>query len=235
MLRIEGLCAGYGEIQVLTDVKLDVGRGEIVAIVGANGAGKSTLLRTIMGSLAARRGTVRFEDASISGLPAHRIAERGIRLVPEGRRVFPNLSVEENLLTGMYLAPRAESARRLQRVFALFPVLAERRRQLASTLSGGQQQMLALGRALVGEPKLLMLDEPSLGLAPKAVEEIFLTLAELRGVDSGILLVEQNARKALALADRGYVLEQGRVALEGRASDLGSDESVINAYLGGNA
>lgn len=234
MLRVDRLCAGYGDIQVLTDVSLRLGRGEIVAIVGANGAGKSTLLRTIMGSLRTRRGSVRFEDAVLTGMAPHRIAEQGIRLVPEGRRVFPNLSVEENILTGAYLRPREGAKQALERAFALFPILAERRRQLASTLSGGEQQMLALTRALAGEPRLLMLDEPSLGLAPKVVEEIFGRLADLRNANSGLLLVEQNARKALELADRAYVLENGRVALEGPACDLSTHESVVAAYLGGN-
>ena len=234
MLRVDSVCAGYGDIQVLTDVSLHVERGEIVAIVGANGAGKSTLLRTIMGTLPVRRGRVSFLDAIVSGEAAHRIAAAGVRLVPEGRRVFANLTVEDNLRAGAYLCSRTTANQALERVFALFPMLSERRRQLASTLSGGQQQMLALGRALAAEPKLLMLDEPSLGLGPKVVEEIFHKLTELRGADIAILLVEQNARKALTLADRAYVLENGRVVLEGPASDLRYNESVVNAYLGGN-
>jgi branched-chain amino acid transport system ATP-binding protein len=235
MLRIESVCAGYGDIQVLSDVSLQVDAGEIVAIVGANGAGKSTLLRTVMGTLALRSGRIRFMDRLLSNQPPHRIAARGLRLVPEGRRVFPNLTVEDNLRAGAYLMPGAAVDRALERAYALFPTLAARRAQLASTLSGGQQQMLALGRALVTEPKMLMLDEPSLGLAPKVVEEIFLKLADLRGTEIGILLVEQNARKALALADRAYVLENGRVVLEGAAGDLYRNESVIHAYLGGKA
>jgi len=234
MLRVDSVCAGYGDIQVLTDVSLHVERGEIVAIVGANGAGKSTLLRTIMGSLPARRGRVSFLDAILSGEAAHRIAAAGIRLVPEGRRVFANLTVEDNLRAGAYLRARSTVNQALERVFALFPMLSERRRQLASTLSGGQQQMLALGRALAAEPKLLMLDEPSLGLGPKVVEEIFQKLTELRSTEIAILLVEQNARKALTLADRAYVLENGRVVLEGPARDLRHNESVVNAYLGGD-
>jgi branched-chain amino acid transport system ATP-binding protein len=234
MLRVESVCAGYGDIQVLTDVSLHVERGEIVAIVGANGAGKSTLLRTIMGSLPARRGRVSFLDEILSGASADRIAAAGVRLVPEGRRVFANLTVEDNLRAGAYLRARSTVSQALERVFSLFPMLAERRRQLASTLSGGQQQMLALGRALAAEPKLLMLDEPSLGLAPRLVEEIFQKLNELRSADIAILLVEQNARKALNLADRAYVLENGGVVLEGPAGDLRYNESVVNAYLGGN-
>jgi len=235
MLRVDAVCAGYGDIQVLTDVSLGVEPGEIVAIVGANGAGKSTLLRTIMGTLPSRRGQVNFMGRSLSGVAPHRIAAAGIRLVPEGRRVFANLSVEDNLRAGAYLRPRAAVNQALQRIYALFPILAERRGQRASTLSGGQQQMLALGRALAAEPKLLMLDEPSLGLAPKIVEEIFQKLADLRGAEIGILLVEQNARKALALADRAYVLENGAVVLQGAARELSRNESVINAYLGGDA
>jgi branched-chain amino acid transport system ATP-binding protein len=235
MLRIESVCAGYGDIQVLNDVSLQVDAGEIVAIVGANGAGKSTLLRTIMGTLVPRSGRIHFMDRLLSNRAPHRIAAQGLRLVPEGRRVFANLTVEDNLRAGAYLKPSAEVGTALERIYSLFPVLAERRRQLASTLSGGQQQMLALGRALVSEPKMLMLDEPSLGLAPKVVQEIFLTLADLRGAHIGILLVEQNARKALALADRAYVLENGRVVLEGAADELYRNESVIHAYFGGDA
>ena len=235
MLHVDSIRAGYGDIEVLAQVSLHVGRGEIVAIVGANGAGKTTLLRTIMGSLPVRLGSVNFLNAPLAGLTPNRVAGAGIRLVPEGRRVFANLTVEENLRAGAYLRSRSAEAPALERAYSLFPMLAERRRQLASTLSGGQQQMLALGRALAGEPKLLMLDEPSLGLAPKVVEEIFRKLADLRGADMGILLVEQNARKALALADRAYVLENGRVVLEGAAPDLCRNVSVVNAYLGGDA
>jgi len=235
MLHIDAICAGYGDIQVLTDVSLGVEPGEIVAIVGANGAGKSTLLRTIMGSLPARRGRVTFMGRTLTGVAPHLIAASGIRLVPEGRRVFASLSVEDNLRAGAYLRPRAAVSQALARILALFPDLAERRHQRASTLSGGQQQMLALGRALAAEPRLLMLDEPSLGLAPRIVEEIFQKLAELRGAEIGILLVEQNARKALALADRAYVLENGVVVLDGPARELSRNASVINAYLGGDA
>lgn len=235
MLHVDAICAGYGDIQVLTDVSLGVEPGEIVAIVGANGAGKSTLLRTIMGSLPARRGRVDFMGRVLSGVAPHLIAAAGIRLVPEGRRVFASLSVEDNLRAGAYLRPRAAVKQTLERMFTLFPMLAERQHQRASTLSGGQQQMLALGRALAAEPRLLMLDEPSLGLAPRIVEEIFQKLAELRGAEIGILLVEQNARKALALADRAYVLENGAVVLQGPARELSRDASVINAYLGGDA
>ena len=173
MLRVDSICAGYGDIQVLRDVSLGVEPGEIVAIVGANGAGKSTLLRTIMGSLPARRGQVNFMGRVLSGVAPHLIASAGIRLVPEGRRVFANLSVEDNLRAGAYLRTRATIKQSLERVFALFPILAERRQQRASTLSGGQQQMLALGRALAAEPRLLMLDEPSLGLAPKSLKRFF--------------------------------------------------------------
>ena len=235
MLHVDAICAGYGDIQVLRNVSLGVEPGEIVAIVGANGAGKSTLLRTIMGSLPPRSGRVNFMGRVLSGVAPHLIAAAGIRLVPEGRRVFANLSVEDNLRAGAFLRTRPAVNQALERVFALFPILAERRYQRASTLSGGQQQMLALGRALAAEPKLLMLDEPSLGLAPKIVEEIFQKLADLRGAEIGILLVEQNARKALALADRAYVLENGVVVLEGPARELSRNETVINAYLGGDA
>ena len=233
-LSVEGICAGYGAVQVLADVSLHVERGEIVAIVGANGAGKTTLLRVIMGSLAPTRGCIRFLGETLSGASPHRIAAAGIRLVPEGRRVFPSLTVDENLRAGAYLQTRAVTDTALGRVYSLFPMLHERPRQLASTLSGGQQQMLALGRSLAAEPKMLMLDEPSLGLAPRIVDEIFEKLAELRGSNNGILLVEQNARKALALADRGYVLENGRIVLEGAARNLQANEMVVNAYFGGS-
>ncbi|MCC7327620.1 MAG: ABC transporter ATP-binding protein [Burkholderiales bacterium] len=235
MLIVERLSAGYGETEVLTNVSIRIGRGEIVAIVGANGAGKSTLLRTIMGSLRMRTGSARFDNISLAGRAPYRIAGLGIRLVPEGRRIFPNLSVEENLLTGVYLGRQASRAAALDRVFALFPILAERRNHQAATLSGGQQQMLALGRALAGEPRLLMLDEPSLGLAPRVIEEIFSTLSELRSSEIGILLVEQNARKALAVADRAYVLENGQVTLEGPAPELAANRAIVDAYLGGHA
>jgi branched-chain amino acid transport system ATP-binding protein len=234
LLAVEELYAGYGAIQVLKGVSIRLQSGEIVAIVGANGAGKSTLLRTIMGSLRLRGGSIRFEGTVLAGLSPHRIAERGIRMVPEGRRIFPNLSVEENILVGGFLRSRQEVKAALERAFGVFPILAERRYQLASTLSGGQQQMLALARALAGEPRLLMLDEPSLGLAPMVVEEIFQRLADLRSAKIGLLLVEQNARKALDLADRGYVFENGRVVMEGLARDLSANDSVIEAYLGGH-
>jgi len=233
LLTVTGICAGYGETRVLHDVSLQVAQGEIVAIVGSNGAGKSTLMRAIMGSLVPSRGAIRFRGETLSGAPPHRIAAAGIRLVPEGRRVFGSLSVEDNLRAGAYLQQPAAAQGALDRVYSMFPVLSERRRQLASTLSGGQQQMLALGRALVAEPSMLMMDEPSLGLAPRMVEEIFAKLAELRGSHIGILLVEQNARKALSLADRAYVLENGRVVLTGSACELQSNERVISAYLGG--
>jgi branched-chain amino acid transport system ATP-binding protein len=232
-LALDGICAGYGHLQVLSDISLQVGRGEIVTIVGANGAGKTTLLRVIMGSLVPSRGSVRFLGENLSGAPPHRIAAAGIRLVPEGRRVFPSLTVDENLRAGAYLKSRAVADTALDHVYSLFPMLHERPRQLASTLSGGQQQMLALGRALAAAPQMLMLDEPSLGLAPRIVEEIFEKLAELRGSNNGILLVEQNARKALALADRGYVLENGRIVLAGAARDLRANEMVVSAYFGG--
>lgn len=235
LLTVEGIRAGYGHTQVLADISVHVARGEIVAIVGANGAGKTTLMRAIMGTLAPTRGCVRFLGETLSGARPHRIAAAGIRLVPEGRRVFANLTVEENLRVGAHLQTRAAAEAALGRVYSFFPMLSERRRQLASTLSGGQQQMLALGRALAAEPKMLMLDEPSLGLAPRVVAEVFEKLAELRSSQNGILLVEQNARKALTLADRGYVLENGRVVLEGSASALRANEMVVNAYLGGSA
>jgi len=214
-------------------VSFAVAPGEIVALVGPNGAGKSTLLRAVVGLLPLRGGTVRWEGRPLDGLPTHRIVEAGIALVPEGRRLFTRMTVEENLLLGAF-APRAQADRRvgLERVFTLFPRLAERRRQLAGSLSGGEQQMVALGRALMSRPRLLLLDEPSLGLAPRVVEAILGTLRQIRQAGLGVLLVEQNVPASLALADRAYVLERGRIALEGRGAALLADPHVRRAYLG---
>jgi len=233
LLELRGVDVFHGDLPALRDVSVRVEAGEILSVVGANGAGKTTMLRTISGLLRPRAGEIVMEDARLDRLPCHAVVERGVVQVPEGRKIFPSLTVLENLELGSYTAPaRAERRRSLERVFALFPILSERRRQAAGTLSGGQQQMLAIGRALMALPRILMLDEPSLGLAPLVVQEIFGIIAEINRAGTTILLVEQNTRQALALAGRGYVLENGRVALVGRGSELLDNEHVRRAYLG---
>jgi len=231
MLDVKGLRAGYGRIQALHGIDLAVARGELVALVGANGAGKTTLLKALSG-IQGFSGSVKFEGEEIRHQPAEKRVALGIVHCPEGRQVFGPLSVEDNLRLGAYRRGRARSARSLERVYGLFPALAERRAQPAGTLSGGQQQMLALGRALMAEPRLLLLDEPSMGLAPRLVSEIFACIAGLRAADTALLLVEQNAAAALAIADRGYVLETGRIALCGTGAVLLADAGVRQAYLG---
>jgi branched-chain amino acid transport system ATP-binding protein len=225
--------AGYGVIEAVKGVSLRVHPGETVAVIGANGAGKSTLLMAVSGVVRARDGEIAFAGERLDRLPPHAIVERGVCQVPEGRRIFPRLSVEENLAMGAFVV-RDDRKRReaRERVFALFPILAERRRQAGGTLSGGEQQMLALGRALMTEPRLLLLDEPSLGLAPLLVNQVFDTIRRLKAGGTTILLVEQNARMALATADRAYVMETGRITREGRGSDLLHDPSIRAAYLG---
>ena len=231
MLDVRNLRARYGRIPALLGIDLGIRDGELVALVGANGAGKSTLLRALSGVQSAS-GEVVFEGEDVStALPERRVA-LGIVHVPEGRQVFGPLSVEDNLRLGAYRRGRARAAQSLERVYALFPALAERRRHAAGTLSGGQQQMLAIGRALMAEPRLLLLDEPSMGLAPRLVAEIFDCVRALRAADTALLLVEQNARAALAIADRGYVLETGRMVLAGSGAELLADEGVRTAYLG---
>jgi len=233
LLEMAGVDVAYGDLPALRGVDLAVEAGETLSVVGANGAGKTTMLRTISGLLRPRRGEVRFEGQRIDRLPCHRVVERGVVHVPEGRKVFPSLSVRENLELGSYMrAPKARRAESLARVFALFPRLRERESQAAGTLSGGEQQMLAIGRALMTLPKLLMLDEPSLGLAPLIVKEIFHTIAAINRDGTTVLLVEQNTRQALALSRRGYVLENGRVALVGTGAELLDNEHVKRAYLG---
>jgi branched-chain amino acid transport system ATP-binding protein len=231
MLRVEGLQSRYGRIAALHGVDLEVRRGELVALVGANGAGKSTLLRALSGVQAAT-GKVFFERQPIEDSTAEHRVSLGIVHCPEGRQVFGPLSVEDNLKLGAYRRGRGQSNASLERAYELFPVLAQRRRQAAGTLSGGQQQMLAIGRALMAMPRLLLLDEPSMGLAPRLVAEIFACIARLRAADTALLLVEQNAAAALAIADRGYVLETGRVVLAGTGPKLLADEGVRAAYLG---
>jgi branched-chain amino acid transport system ATP-binding protein len=230
---VEDLRAGYGDVPVLRGVSLEVGAGEIVALVGANGAGKTTTLRSVAGLVTPSGGAIRFEGVPITGMPAHRIVARGLLLVPEGRRIFPSLTVQENLELGAYLpAARARRAESLSRAVELFPVLAERRRQAAGTLSGGEQQMLAIGRSLMGRPRLLMLDEPSLGLAPLVADRIFEVIQRISREATPVLLVEQNVRRSLQIARRAYVLEHGAVALAGLAGDLEAREDVRRAYLG---
>ena len=234
MLRAVNLQAGYGPLRVLKGISLHVSPGEVVTIIGANGAGKTTLLKTIAGVLRPQAGKVFFDTREIGGVRAEKIVARGCSLVPEGRHVFASLTVRENLLLGGYCrrCRREELAGLLEEIYTLFPILKERHRQLAGTLSGGQQQMLAIGRALVSRPKLLMLDEPSLGVAPLVVREIYATLSALRRGGMTVLLVEQNARAALAVADRGYVMETGQIVLEGSASELSANPDVQRAYLG---
>ncbi len=232
-LKVIDLDAYYGNIRALHGVSLEVKEGEIVCLIGANGAGKTTCLAAVSGLLKPRRGHIRLGAEEITGRPAHAIARMGIAHVPEGRRIFRNLTVAENLDLGAYARkdrPGIEAD--LERVFTLFPVLKQRRTQAGGTLSGGEQQMLAIGRALMAQPRFLLLDEPSLGLAPFLVKQIFDTLKEINRAGTTILLVEQNAHLALELASRGYVLETGRIVLEGPTTDLAANEAVKKAYLG---
>jgi branched-chain amino acid transport system ATP-binding protein len=233
MLTLHDVHTYYGNIAALKGVSIEVRTGEIVALIGANGAGKTTTLRTISGLLHPRRGTITLDDARIDSLPAHRIAALGLAHAPEGRRLFNRMTVYENLEMGAYARnDRAATREDVERVFTLFPRLRERMTQKAGTLSGGEQQMLAIGRALMARPRLLLLDEPSMGLAPLLVETIFSTLAEINRQGVTVLLVEQNAHMALGVATRGYVLETGRVVLADSAERLRADESVQRAYLG---
>ena len=233
-LHVEALEVSYGRIQVLHGITLTVPEGATVCLIGANGAGKTTVLRTISGLVRPRAGHIRFGTTDITARPAHRIAAAGLRQVPEGRQCFAELTVAENLSLGAYLVPaRAERTRRQDQVLTRFPRLRERLSQFAGSLSGGEQQMLAIGRALMGTPKLLLLDEPSMGLAPLFVEEIFTILAALKADGTTILLVEQNASAALDIADHAYVLETGRIVLEGPAAVVAADPAVAAAYLGG--
>jgi branched-chain amino acid transport system ATP-binding protein len=231
MLDVRELEARYGRIPALHGIDLRVGAGELVALVGANGAGKTTLLKALSG-VQACSGKITFQGSEIHSLPPEARVALGVVHVPEGRQVFGPLSVEDNLRLGAYRRGGGEAARTLERVYAMFPVLAERRRQAAGTLSGGEQQMLAIGRALMAQPRLLLLDEPSMGLAPRLVAEIFAAIGKLRAADTAILLVEQNAAAALAIAERAYVLETGRVVLTGSGRELLADAGVRAAYLG---
>jgi len=232
VLKVESIDVAYGEIRALKGVALEVGQGEIVTILGNNGAGKTTTLKTISGLLHPSRGAITLEDESLLDVPPHAIVSRGIAHVPEGRRIFNRLTVRENLLMGAYLRSDAGVSADLERVFGLFPRLAERLTQVAGTLSGGEQQMLAIGRALMANPRLLLLDEPSMGLAPVLVEQIFDTISDINRQGMTILLVEQNAAMALSIAHRGYVLETGSIALTGTAAELSENADVRRAYLG---
>ncbi len=237
LLAVSGLRVGYGKVEVLHGIDLTVAAGELVALLGSNGAGKTTTLRAISGLEPVGGGTVEFEGEPISGLPGHKIAALGLSHVPERRRLFGPLTVDENLRLGGYLirTQTAELKHRIDEMYALFPRLLERRQQLAGTLSGGEQQMVAIARALILRPKLLVLDEPSMGLAPLVVQSIFTIIRTLRDHGMGILLVEQNARQTLKIADRAYVLESGSIILSGNAASMAADRRVQAAYLGGAA
>ncbi len=237
MLTIENLVAGYGKVQVLHGVSLEVPEGRLVTLIGSNGAGKTTTLRALSGMIQPQSGAIRLGGKDIAGLPSYEITRRGMAHSPEGRRVFPTLPVTDNLLLGAFtrftgMRPRGDTAADLERMFELFPRLRERRTQLAGTLSGGEQQMLAMARALMLNPEVLLLDEPSMGLAPKLVEEVFATVARLKERRITMLLVEQFAAAALDVADYGYVMENGRISVHGPAEQLRNDPAVRDAYLG---
>ncbi|WP_196605976.1 ABC transporter ATP-binding protein [Pectinatus haikarae] len=234
MLKLDDINVFYGAIHAIKGISLEVDQGEIVTLIGANGAGKSTTLRTVSGLLKPKTGTISFEDKTISGQPAHKIVEYGISQVPEGRRIFANMTVMENLELGAYIRTDKNGIKSdLERVFKHFPRLAERKKQEAGTLSGGEQQMLAMGRALMSSPRLLLLDEPSMGLAPLLIKEIFEIIKDINKAGTTILLVEQNANMALSIANRAYVLETGKITLSGDAKELSASEDVRKAYLGG--
>ncbi len=233
MLEVKDLEVYYGMIQAIKGVSFHVDQGEVIALIGANGAGKTTILHTVTGLLSPKKGSVVFEGQEVTKIPAHKIVSLGMAHVPEGRRVFAELSVYENLKMGAYTRKdNSEIEENLQKIYERFPRLKERKNQMAGTLSGGEQQMLAMGRALMSQPKIILMDEPSMGLSPILVNEIFDIIQEVSKSGTTVLLVEQNAKKALSIADRAYVLETGRIALEGRAEDLLRDDSIKKAYLG---
>lgn len=235
MLKIEDIDVYYGIIHALKGVSLEINEGEIVTLIGANGAGKSTLLKTISGLLKPKKGDILFQGQSISGKVAQSIVKQGLSHVPEGRRVFSNMTVEENLELGAYLRKDKKGIREdFEKVFSLFPRLLERRKQLSGTLSGGEQQMLAMGRALMARPRLLLLDEPSMGLAPLLVKTIFRIIEEINNSGTTILLVEQNANMALSIADRAYVIETGKIVISGTSEELNESDKIRMAYLGGH-
>jgi len=233
MLEVKDLEVSYGMIQAIKGISFEVNQGEVIALIGANGAGKTTILHTVTGLLAPKAGKIMFEGRDITKVPAHKIVTMGMAHVPEGRRVFAQLSVYENLKMGAYTRKdKQEIEETLEHVYERFPRLKERRNQMAGTLSGGEQQMLAMGRALMSKPKIILMDEPSMGLSPIFVNEIFDIIREVSASGTTVLLVEQNAKKALAIADRAYVLETGKIALEGDAKALMNDDSIKKAYLG---
>jgi branched-chain amino acid transport system ATP-binding protein len=233
VLILSGVSAGYGSVPAISDVSIAIGEGEAVGLLGANGAGKSTTLRAISGLVRPTAGTITFLGTSITSLPAYKVTELGIAHVPEGRQVFPELTVKENLEIGAYIpSAKASRARTLELVFTIFPVLAERRKQLAGTMSGGEQQMLAVGRGLMLQPRLLMLDEPSLGLAPVVTDATFEKIQEIHAMGTAVLLVEQNVSRALSLVQRAYVLESGKVIMQGTSAELVNNKQVQAAYLG---
>jgi branched-chain amino acid transport system ATP-binding protein len=232
LLEVEDLRVAYGKIEAVKGISFSVNEGEVVTLIGTNGAGKTTTLRTLSGLLTPVTGSIRFGGKPIVGVPAHKIVAEGMAHSPEGRHIFPRMTIAENLQLGAFLRKDSEIQADVDKAYDLFPVLGERREQKAGTLSGGEQQMLAMGRALMSRPKLLMLDEPSMGLSPIMMQRIMATIRELKSQGTTILLVEQNAQAALSLADRGYVLETGRIVLEGAGADLLQNESVRKAYLG---
>ena len=233
MLSLKGVVAGYGNITAVKSIDLEVPAGSVVSLIGANGAGKSTTMKTIMGILKPSEGDILFEGKSIAGKRTHEIVKAGISLVPEGRQILQDMSVYENLEMGAYTRGDRDIEADIKKVFKRFPILDERSYQMGGTLSGGQQQMLAIGRALMARPKLLLLDEPSMGLAPLVVSEIFETVKEISAEGTTVLLVEQNVRQALKIADYAYVLETGKIVLHGKARDIAADPRVMEAYLGG--
>ena len=233
LLKVDDINVYYGAIHAIKGVSFHVDEGEIVTLIGANGAGKSTTLQTVSGLLRSKTGSITFEGQNISNVQAHKLVEHGLAHVPEGRRIFLQMTVEENLEMGAYTQPKGNTAASLERVYEQFPRLKERQRQIAGTLSGGEQQMLAMGRALMSKPKLLMLDEPSMGLAPILVEQIFQIIRDLHKAGTTILLVEQNAQMALSVANRAYVLETGKITLSGTGDELIHSDEVRKAYLGG--
>ncbi|MBR0513319.1 MAG: ABC transporter ATP-binding protein [Clostridia bacterium] len=232
LLKVNGIHVYYGAIHAIKGISLEVYEGEIVTLIGANGAGKSTTLNTIAGLLKPRQGTIAFAGMPVDGTAASKMVYKGMSLCPEGRRIFQNMTVKENLEMGAFSRPKEELGASMERVFDLFPRLKEREKQIAGTLSGGEQQMLAMGRALMSKPRLMMLDEPSMGLAPILVEQIFDIIREMNQAGTTILLVEQNAQMALSIANRAYVMETGRISMEGDANDLMHDDNVRKAYLG---
>ncbi|KJY35060.1 ABC transporter ATP-binding protein [Streptomyces sp. NRRL S-495] len=233
LLEVKDLRVSYGKIEAVKGISFTVNQGEVTTLIGTNGAGKTTTLRTLSGLLKPTAGTITFDGQALSTVPAHKIVALGLAHSPEGRHIFPRMTIEENLLLGAFLRNDTDGiAKDVERAYGLFPILGERRKQAAGTLSGGEQQMLAMGRALMSRPKLLMLDEPSMGLSPLMMQKIMATIVELKADGTTILLVEQNAQAALSLSDRGYVMETGSIVLQGTGADLLHDESVRKAYLG---